>query len=199
MELPCRITAGRAPWPLPYWDLCARRANEQVFHSLNDWAALLAKTAKNTSCFGIQAILYYAHLFERKLIRLWRRSEKASKTKKSVASGSRLQQRKRFCRSRAGKRHLLQGKSAKRRRSLRGTTGCIPRTNIASTEPSLQPLMLRSTFNFQPYLNHACNQRSRFPQTPYRDDWRPPRVSDAPLQELYRYASDAVDHGRQYA
>ena len=51
------------------------------------------------------------------------RRPKGIKTKKSVAKRFKITARGKVLRSRAGKRHLLQGKSAKRRRSLdRGAT-----------------------------------------------------------------------------
>ena len=51
------------------------------------------------------------------------RRPKGIKTKKSVAKRFKITGRGKVLRSRAGKRHLLQAKSAKRRRSLdRGAT-----------------------------------------------------------------------------
>jgi large subunit ribosomal protein L35 len=47
------------------------------------------------------------------------RRPKGIKTKKSVAKRFKITGRGKVLRSRAGKRHLLQGKSSKRRRSLR--------------------------------------------------------------------------------
>ena len=49
------------------------------------------------------------------------RRPKGIKTRKSVAKRFRITGRGKVLRSRAGKRHLLQGKSAKRRRGLGGT------------------------------------------------------------------------------
>ena len=50
------------------------------------------------------------------------RRPKGIKTKKSAAKRFKITAGGKVLRSRAGKRHLLQGKSSKRRRSLRGTT-----------------------------------------------------------------------------
>ncbi len=49
------------------------------------------------------------------------RRPKGIKTKKSVAKRFKITGTGKVMRSRAGKRHLLQGKSAKRRRGLGGT------------------------------------------------------------------------------
>ncbi len=54
------------------------------------------------------------------------RRPKGIKTKKSVAKRFKITASGKVLRSRAGKRHLLQTKSAKRRRGLRGTTGVHP-------------------------------------------------------------------------
>jgi large subunit ribosomal protein L35 len=51
------------------------------------------------------------------------RRPKGIKTKKSAAKRFKITASGKVLRSRAGKRHLLQGKNAKRRRALRGTTG----------------------------------------------------------------------------
>ncbi len=50
------------------------------------------------------------------------RRPKGIKTKKSAAKRFKITASGKVLRSRAGKRHLLQGKRPKRRRSLRGTT-----------------------------------------------------------------------------
>ncbi len=50
------------------------------------------------------------------------RRPKGIKTKKSAAKRFKITARGKVLRSSAGRRHLCQGKSAKRRRSLRGTT-----------------------------------------------------------------------------
>ena len=50
------------------------------------------------------------------------RRPKGVRTKKSVAKRFKITARGKVLRAHAGKRHLLQGKSAKRRRSLRSTT-----------------------------------------------------------------------------
>jgi len=50
------------------------------------------------------------------------RRPKGIKTKKSVAKRFKITASGKVLRSRAGKRHLLQGKNPKRRRSLSGTT-----------------------------------------------------------------------------
>ncbi len=50
------------------------------------------------------------------------RRPKGIKTKKSAAKRFKITATGKVLRSRAGKRHLLQGKSAKRRRSLGGMT-----------------------------------------------------------------------------
>ena len=49
------------------------------------------------------------------------RRPKGIKTKKSVAKRFNITATRKVLRSRAGRRHLCQGKSAKRRRSLRGS------------------------------------------------------------------------------
>jgi len=54
------------------------------------------------------------------------RRPKGIKTKKSVAKRFKLTARGKVLRSRAGKRHLLQSKNPKRRRSLTGTTTVDP-------------------------------------------------------------------------
>jgi large subunit ribosomal protein L35 len=51
------------------------------------------------------------------------RRPKGIKTKKSVAKRFKITASGKVLRSRAGKRHLLQTKSPKRRRGLSGTTG----------------------------------------------------------------------------
>ena len=51
------------------------------------------------------------------------RRPKGIKTKKSAAKRFKITASGKVLRSRAGKRHLLQGKNPKRRRALRGTTG----------------------------------------------------------------------------
>jgi large subunit ribosomal protein L35 len=50
------------------------------------------------------------------------RRPKGIKTKKSAAKRFKITASGKVLRSSAGKRHLLQGKSAKRRRGLRGST-----------------------------------------------------------------------------
>jgi len=50
------------------------------------------------------------------------RRPKGIKTKKSVAKRFKITATGKVLRSQAGRRHLCQGKNAKRRRSLRGTT-----------------------------------------------------------------------------
>ena len=50
------------------------------------------------------------------------RRPKGIKTKKAVAKRFKITARGKVLRSSAGKRHLLQSKNAKRRRSLQGTT-----------------------------------------------------------------------------
>jgi large subunit ribosomal protein L35 len=54
------------------------------------------------------------------------RRPKGVKTKKSVAKRFKITARGKVLRAHAGKRHLLQGKSAKRRRSLRSTSVVDP-------------------------------------------------------------------------
>ncbi len=54
------------------------------------------------------------------------RRPKGIKTKKSVAKRFKITAGGKVLRSRAGKRHLLQTKSPKRRRALRGMTGVHP-------------------------------------------------------------------------
>jgi large subunit ribosomal protein L35 len=49
------------------------------------------------------------------------RRPKGIKTKKSVAKRFKITARGKVLRNQAGRRHLCQGKSAKRRRSLRGS------------------------------------------------------------------------------
>lgn len=50
------------------------------------------------------------------------RRPKGIKTKKSAAKRFKITANGKVLRAKAGKRHLLQGKGPKRRRSLRGTT-----------------------------------------------------------------------------
>jgi len=50
------------------------------------------------------------------------RRPKGIKTKKAAAKRFKITASGKVLRSRAGKRHLLQGKNPKRRRALRGTT-----------------------------------------------------------------------------
>jgi large subunit ribosomal protein L35 len=54
------------------------------------------------------------------------RRPKGIKTKKSVAKRFKITASGKVMRSRAGKRHLMQGKSPKRRRGLDGTTTVHP-------------------------------------------------------------------------
>jgi len=54
------------------------------------------------------------------------RRPKGIKTKKAAAKRFKITASGNVLRSRAGKRHLLQGKSPKRRRALRGTTTVHP-------------------------------------------------------------------------
>jgi large subunit ribosomal protein L35 len=54
------------------------------------------------------------------------RRPKGIKTKKSAAKRFKITANGKVLRSKAGKRHLLQGKSAKRRRGLGGTTTVHP-------------------------------------------------------------------------
>jgi large subunit ribosomal protein L35 len=64
------------------------------------------------------------------------RRPKGVKTKKSVAKRFKITARGKVLRAHAGKRHLLQGKSAKRRRSLRSTTVVDP-TDVYRIKQSL--------------------------------------------------------------
>jgi large subunit ribosomal protein L35 len=70
---------------------------------------------ENTACFHLCGFLYCA-LFSKKA-KIMRRP-KGIKTKKSVAKRFKITARGKVMRSKAGRRHLLQGKSSKRRRDL---------------------------------------------------------------------------------
>jgi large subunit ribosomal protein L35 len=70
--------------------------------------------------------IYIARPFEKK--ELIMRRPKGIKTKKSVAKRFKITARGKVMRMRAGKRHLLQGKSPKRRRSL-GTSKQVDPTD----------------------------------------------------------------------
>jgi large subunit ribosomal protein L35 len=64
------------------------------------------------------------------------RRPKGIKTKKSVAKRFKITASGKVLRSRAGKRHLLQGKSSKRRRSMSGTVVTDP-TDVYRIKQSL--------------------------------------------------------------
>ena len=64
------------------------------------------------------------------------RRPKGIKTKKSAAKRFKITAGGKVLRPRAGKRHLLQTKNAKRRRALRGTTGVDP-TDVYRIKQSL--------------------------------------------------------------
>ena len=95
------------------------------------------------------------------------RRPKGIKTKKSVAKRFKITATRQGLRSQAGRRHLCQTKSPKRRRSLRGTaTGARDRRVSHHAEPAVQPLSYHHPFNTQPFTDHASYQRPRLPQTP---------------------------------
>jgi len=73
-------------------------------------------------------------LFERKLT--FMRRPKGIKTKKSVAKRFKITATGKVMRMRAGKRHLLQGKSPKRRRSL-GTSKLVNTTDVYRIKQNL--------------------------------------------------------------
>jgi large subunit ribosomal protein L35 len=64
------------------------------------------------------------------------RRPKGIKTKKSVAKRFKITAGGKVLRSSAGKRHLAQTKSAKRRRSLRGTT-TVDKTDVYRIKQNL--------------------------------------------------------------
>jgi len=64
------------------------------------------------------------------------RRPKGIKTKKSVAKRFKITASGKVLRARAGKRHLLQGKSSKRRRSMAGTVVVDP-TDVYRIKQSL--------------------------------------------------------------
>jgi large subunit ribosomal protein L35 len=72
---------------------------------------------------------YIARSFEGKRKEFMRRP-KGIKTRKSFAKRFKITATGKVMRSRAGKRHLLQGKSAKRRRSLRGGGHLVHKTDM---------------------------------------------------------------------
>ncbi len=82
--------------------------------------------AENHSCFVATTFLYYALFSNRKSLM---RRPKGIKTKKSVAKRFKLTARGKVLFSRAGRRHLNQTKSAKRRRSLRAR-GTVHATDV---------------------------------------------------------------------
>jgi large subunit ribosomal protein L35 len=69
---------------------------------------------------------YIARSFRLKVRLIFMRRPKGIKTKKSAAKRFKITARGKVLRSRAGKRHLLQGKNPKRRRALGGTTTVHP-------------------------------------------------------------------------
>ena len=64
------------------------------------------------------------------------RRPKGIKTRKSVAKRFKITARGKVMRSRAGKRHLLQGKKPKRRRSL-GTSTLVDPTDVYRIKQNL--------------------------------------------------------------
>lgn len=70
---------------------------------------------KNTTCFRMGLFLYCA-LFWKETY--FMRRPKGIKTRKAVAKRFKITATGKVMRSRAGRRHLLQGKNSKRRRSL---------------------------------------------------------------------------------
>lgn len=72
---------------------------------------------------------YIARSFEGKRKEFMRRP-KGIKTRKSFAKRFKITATGKVLRSRAGKRHLLQGKSAKRRRSMRGGGHLVHKTDM---------------------------------------------------------------------
>jgi large subunit ribosomal protein L35 len=88
------------------------------------WVILPTKITQKSTCAGAGVSLYYAFFLRRFIMR----RPKGIKTKKSVAKRFKITGTGKVMRSRAGKRHLLQTKSAKRRRSL-GTSKQVDKTD----------------------------------------------------------------------
>ncbi len=100
----------------------------------------IRKSKNNSILYGAKILLdspvgptYIARSFGRKLIVFMRRP-KGIKTKKSVAKRFKITARGKVLASSAGKRHLLQTKSPKRRRNLRGTHRVDPTDEYRVTQ-----------------------------------------------------------------
>ena len=124
------------------------------------------------------------------------RRPKGVKTKKSVAKRFKITASGKVLRSRAGKRHLLQTKNPKRRRGLTGTTGVHP-TDVYRIKQNLPfSRSLVEIFHrafFMRVTNAPASRKRRTRMIRAAKGFRMRR------SKLYRYASDAIDHGRQYA
>ena len=99
----------------PAWEFEVRDGGFQINHLI----------LENTACLQINASLYCA-LFSEKAKTM--RRPKGIKTKKSVAKRFKITATGKVMRSKAGRRHLLQGKSSKRRRGL-GKSAVVDHTD----------------------------------------------------------------------
>src|SRR2546430_15838696 len=101
------------------------------------------------------------------------RRPKGIKTKKSAAKRFKITARGKILRSRAGKRHLLQGKSPKRRRGLGGTT-TVPPTDeyrIKQNMPLTHQILFKThsttfQFNKPKHLLSSHNGGTKSPTSP---------------------------------
>ena len=137
--------------------------------------------------------LYISRPFERKGLLIYMRRPKGIKTKKAVAKRFKITGTGKVMRSRAGKRHLLQTKNPKRRRSLGTPPLSIRRTPIASCKICRSAINHRFTSNFMRVTNSPASRKRRIRTIKAAKGFRLKR------SKLYRYASDALDHGMQYA
>jgi large subunit ribosomal protein L35 len=80
-----------------------------------------AEISQNTSCFVVGKDPILRALFRRKADHFMRRP-KGVKTKKAAAKRFKITAKGKVLRLSAGRRHLMQTKSPKRRRKLRGST-----------------------------------------------------------------------------
>jgi large subunit ribosomal protein L35 len=84
-----------------------------------------AEISQNTSCFVVGKDPILCALFRRKADHFMRRP-KGVKTKKAAAKRFKITAKGKVLRLSAGRRHLMQTKSPKRRRKLRGSTSVHP-------------------------------------------------------------------------
>ena len=89
-------------------------------------------------------------------------------------------------RSRAGKRHCWQAKSAKRRRSLGTAKRSIRPTHIASSRTCRSPVNFKISMRV---TNSPASRKRRIRTIKAAKGFRMRR------SKLYRYAADALDHG----